>query len=106
MRQIVLDSGDAEAAMLVEILEQDAPEVDAATNWIWRAWQRLHDDRPHYGGGMGPSVPGRIPWTTIMAWARHHNLQDGETAMLDACLVAMDAAYLEWWQQAQATATT
>lgn len=92
---------DEEAASYVIGLKQDAPTIDPSLEWIWRAWQRLHPDRPHYGGGMGPSVPGRIPWSTVRLWCKHHGLRKGEMNMLDLCFGALDGQYLEWWQSKQ-----
>jgi hypothetical protein len=46
---------------------------------------------------MGPSVPGRIPWTVIQQWAHHHGLAKGEMMMLDTVMMALDRVYLEWW---------
>jgi hypothetical protein len=61
--------------------------------WVWRAWTRLNADRPYYGGGMGPMVPGRIPWRTVDEWARRHGL---DMAFLDRCLFEMDSELLAW----------
>lgn len=46
---------------------------------------------------MGPSVPGRIPWTVVRLWAEYHNLRRGEMDLLDAAFGVMDAAYIDWW---------
>lgn len=53
---------------------------------------------------MGAPVPGRIPWSIVRLWCKHHRLQKGEMDMLDACFAAMDSAYLEWWQAKQTPA--
>lgn len=100
LREIAKD--DPEAAALVSALEEDMPVINPAFDWIWRAWHRLSDDRPRYGGGMGPSVPGRIPWTVVAQWCRHHDLTRAEMLLLDACFAVMDVVYLEWWSAAQA----
>jgi hypothetical protein len=86
---------------MVQALEVDAPPIDPTLEWIWRAWHRLSDDRPHFGGGMGPPIPGRIPWSVVHLWAEHHELQKGEMDMLDLCLGQMDVVYLEWWRSIQ-----
>jgi hypothetical protein len=85
----------------VAIESLEAPPVDPTLEWIWRAWHRLSDDRPRFGGGMGPPVPGRIPWLTVRLWCRHHDLTKGEMDMLDVCFAAMDAVYIDWWSAAQ-----
>jgi hypothetical protein len=99
LREIGAD--DPEAAQAADRLAVEEPPADASLDWIWRAWHRLSDDRPRYGGGMGPSVPGRIPWMVVQAWSRHHRLHRGEMQMLDLCLGAMDAAYIAWWSEQQ-----
>jgi hypothetical protein len=65
--------------------------------WVWRAWHRLHPDRPQYGGGFGPAVPGDIPWWQLAAWAEHHGMTSGEFAILDLSVRAMDRVYRAWW---------
>jgi hypothetical protein len=74
-----------------------APFIEPEFLWIWRAWHRLHPDRPQHGGGLGPSVPGDIPWTVVRQWAEFYHLSRGEFHMLDRVLQAMDAEYREWW---------
>jgi hypothetical protein len=64
--------------------------------WIWRAWERLHQDRPMLGGGMTAAVPGRIPWRDIRAWCGEHNYGPGEMEFMDACFGQMDAEYSAW----------
>lgn len=95
---------DPQAQEIVDRLLPEVPEVDASLDWIWRAWHRLSDDRPQWGGGMGPSVPGRIPWITLHTWSQHHDLSRAEMAMLDLCIGEMDAVYLTWWTDNQAKA--
>ena len=70
-----------------------APEISNWLEWVWRAWHRLSLDRPYYGGGMGPSIPGRISWQSVAAWAKHHGQDAG---FLDKAVVAMDTVYLDW----------
>lgn len=62
----------------------------------WRCWHRLHLDRPYWGGGMGPMVPGRIPWAAVRAWAEHHAMTSDEHEFLDHCIREMDAAFLDY----------
>lgn len=62
--------------------------------WIWRAWHRLHLDRPWWGGGMGPVVPGRIPWATVRDWAAFHDLSGDDMLLLDTCIRALDGEFL------------
>jgi hypothetical protein len=77
---------------------QPAPELtppDPAFEWIWRAWWRLHPDRPMHSMGMAGSAPGRIPWRDVRAWCAHHGYGDDAMAMLEVGLAAMDKVYLE-----------
>jgi hypothetical protein len=74
-----------------------APFIEPYLMWVWRAWHRLHPDRPQLGGGMGPSVPGDIPWTVVRDWAVFHGLTAHEFEMLDRLVQAMDAEYRDWW---------
>jgi hypothetical protein len=64
--------------------------------WVWRAWHRLNLDRPMRGGGFGPMMPGRIPWTTVRDWCEFHDYSADEMAFLDHCLREMDSVFLEW----------
>jgi hypothetical protein len=89
--------GDPEAVGLVASLEAELPVDDPALDWIWKAWQRLRHDRPFYGGGMGPPVPGRIPWTVVRAWGQYHRLRRGEFEMMDLCFAVLDGVYIEWY---------
>lgn len=50
-------------------------------------------------GGMGPSVPGRIPWTVVRDWCAEEGYTRGEFAELDTCFAAMDDEYLAHWQE-------
>jgi hypothetical protein len=97
-----------DAGMRPDISEADmppAPFIEPEFIWLWRAWHRLHPDRPYHGGGMGPAVPGAIPWKLVRLWAKHHNLSRGEHAMLDRAIQALDAEYLAWWGERQAADT-
>lgn len=74
------------------------PKVDLASQWIWRAWWRLSDDRTMHPGGLGPSVPGRIPWTVVRAYCGHYGMTDGEMALMERCFADLDRVYLLDWQ--------
>jgi hypothetical protein len=63
---------------------------------VWRAWQRLSRDRPRIGGGMGPSIPGFVPWPTVMEWADRHRLSDDEATFIDVVLTALADFELKW----------
>jgi hypothetical protein len=78
-----------------------AAKFDPQWRWIWRAWERLGLDRPYHGGGMGPPVPGNIPYLTVRQWASDHDMTRGEFEMLDACLRAMDKEYIAHWVSRQ-----
>lgn len=79
-------------------------EVDEQWAWIWRAWHRMSIDRPYYGGGMDRPVPGRIPWTMVMQWAREYRLADGERDLLDYCIVRMDVVFADWYNASKENA--
>jgi hypothetical protein len=79
----------------------DAPIVDHRFNFVWRAYDRLSSDRKWRSGGMGPSVPGQIPWSVVRQWAEEHNLTYDDKWLMDACFQAMDALYIEWWNEQQ-----
>lgn len=91
--------------MLEEDDQPAAPELPDWLRWIWRAWSRLHHERPHVVGGFAAplggmtirSVPGRIPWTAVRAWCRHHGHGADDMEMLEGCIAALDDVYLEWW---------
>jgi len=78
-----------------------APNVDPRWRWVWRAWHRLSPDRPFHGGGMGPSVPGNIPWWQIRLWARDHDMTAGQRHVLDICIQRMDETYRTWSTERQ-----
>lgn len=48
---------------------------------------------------MGPSSPGGIPWTVVMAWADRHEYDGDEADTLDRLVREMDAEYLDWWRE-------
>jgi hypothetical protein len=70
-----------------------------------RAWNRLHDERPHtvagYAAPMGAMVlksrPGRIPWTAINRWCERHAMPADDAEFLDRCIAVLDSEYLAWW---------
>jgi len=64
-------------------------------------WHRLSPDRPFHGGGMGPPVPGNIPWRDLRMWADTHDLTRGQFMMLDICVRKMDEAYRDWVRERQ-----
>jgi hypothetical protein len=78
-----------------------APDVDRQWQWIWRAWHRLSDERPQYGGGMGPLIPGNIPWSLVYRWAEAHGMTRGEMVFLDFCIQRMDRTFHKWWVSKQ-----
>jgi hypothetical protein len=80
-----------------------APNVQPRFRWIWRAWHRLSLDRPYYGGGMGPPVPGNIPWWMIRLWAQDHHMTRGQMLMLDVCIRKMDETYRMWMRDKMET---
>lgn len=89
---------EADAAPLAAALAPQAaePELPAWVHWIWRAWWRLSDERPWIAGGMGPSRPGRIPWTAVAAWCAARGYGEDQEDQLEAGLAAMDEEYLSW----------
>lgn len=81
------------------------PEVDVAPHhrWIWRAWWRLHADRPWRAGGMGPPIPGAIPWTVLTAWADREGCDDNDRDLLGLGIAAMDSEWMAWHEEQQRT---
>jgi hypothetical protein len=75
-------------------------------HWVWRAWHRLHQDRPWVGGGMAAPQPRRIPWAAVMAWSDRHGYGSEQADFLDRCCQVMDAVFLDWWQAQQRTGAT
>lgn len=51
------------------------------------------------GGTLIKGVPKAIPWRAVKAWADYHDLSRAEMALLDRCIVAMDAAYISVWSK-------
>jgi hypothetical protein len=70
------------------------PDVPEWLEWVWRAWHRLNLDRPYFGGGMGPMVPGRIAWRDVVTWCEFHDLPGEAVGFLDRCIVAMDTEFV------------
>lgn len=71
------------------------PEIPADFEGVWRAWHRLHLDRPWRSGGFGPPTPGPIPWRDVLAWCDFHGVEGADVAMYDACVIAMDSVFME-----------
>jgi hypothetical protein len=46
-------------------------------------------------------MPGRIPWSVVMAYADRHGYTTDEAEFLDRCLAVMDGVYHEWWRAQQ-----
>ena len=94
-----------ELVALAEARAAEEPEIDPSLAWIWRAWSRLHDERPHITTGfavpMGAIIiiprPQKIPWSKVMAWAQTYALSDQDTDILDYCIQELDKEFLEWW---------
>lgn len=75
------------------------PEVPPHLIWIWRCYQRLSADRPWHGGGLGPAIPGAIPWVCVAKWIEFHNYNDAEAQMLDHCVREMDTVYIQHYHE-------
>lgn len=69
------------------------PQVPEVWLPVWRAWRRLSADRPMHGGGLGPPVPGRIPWRDIDRWCARHG---GDVAEYSEIFDSMDEVYVRW----------
>lgn len=67
--------------------------MDPAYSWLWRAWSRLSEERPWFGGGMGPAAPGAIPWRALREWAEEYRLTVEEFDLLDEVVMVLDAQY-------------
>jgi len=74
------------------------PQVHDWLVWVWRCWNRLAHDRPWLGGGMGPAVPGRIPYIAIRRWAKDHGIKPGspDHLFLDTLVQELDEEYVGW----------
>lgn len=46
---------------------------------------------------MGGSVPGNIPYLTLIKWCEVHSLSRDEMIFLDRATYAMDAVYRDWY---------
>ena len=53
-------------------------------------------DRPWRGGGMGPMMPGGVPWAAVRDWCEFHDYPGDAVLFLDSCVRDMDAVFLEW----------
>ena len=73
------------------------PEVEEWVMWVWSAWQRLSQDRPWRGGGMGPMIPGQIPWQSVRDWCHHRGRSADDVDFADQCIQAMDGVYINWY---------
>ncbi|MFT9398467.1 hypothetical protein [Acetobacter sp.] len=75
--------------------------------WIWRAWHRLSTSRNYVTCGIGVPMGGTIingrplgiTWETVIRWAEYNNLGRAETALLDYCIVQMDAVFIPKYHQ-------
>lgn len=70
------------------------PEMPAWAGTVWQCWESLHHDRVQIPVGMGASVPGRIPWLAVDAWARRYGISGDQFEFLLICLEAMDLEYM------------
>lgn len=91
----VAASDPAAAEMLAARAGPALVELEPAFEWIWRAWWRLHRDRPYRSLGMAGAFPCGILWADIARWAAHHRYGDDALAMLDTGIGAMDQVFLE-----------
>lgn len=89
---------DPEAAAHAEAVAQRATPLEPQHEWLWRAWNRLSQDRPWIAGGLAAPVPGRIPWSTVADWCERQGYTDDERDFMDAVLEQLDADYLGWWR--------
>ena len=51
------------------------------------------------GATLIKSVPGKIGWSSVMAWCDVHDYGADDREMMDLCIQAMDRAYLELWAE-------
>ena len=80
------------------LMGEDLPSPDVPEHflWLWRAWHRLSLDRPWIGGGMAPSVPGRIAWRDVVQWCEWHGREAWEVEMASRVFADMDRVYIAW----------
>ena len=87
----------------MEILADDvdipAPDFDEWLLPAWRCWWRLHLERPWFGGGLGPMLPGRIPWRDVLAWCEFHDMSGDDCLFTDELVRRMDTAYHAWYAE-------
>lgn len=83
-----------------------SPDVPDWLVWVWRAWWRLHEDRPWLGGGLGPLAPCRIPWRDVVLWAGVFGLDAEQLATLERLIGQMDAEFLAWHVEKNPPPTT
>lgn len=88
-------ASDPAARAEAERLAAKVPAVAPAFEPAWRAWHRLHLDRPVPAMG---GTPGRIPWRDVMAWADRYG---DDAGLLDHFIMAMDTEYLDWCRERQ-----
>ena len=102
---------EPEAAAALERVNEDAPDVDPATDWVWEAWWMLGNDRPTevvgsaiaMGGMAIMSRPRGIPWTAIDRWCERNGYGDDRAAMLTRCMAEMDRVFIDHWDAKQRT---
>lgn len=75
----------------------DAPAVPSHLLWAWVQFRHMDSTcRPHIGGGMGPSIAGPIPHTTMLAILdRHPDIGEAGREWYLAIWQRMDAAAME-----------
>lgn len=66
------------------------------TEFVWRCWHRLHQDRTWHGGGFAAATPGRIAWRDVMAWADRYQC---DAEFLDEMLGQLDAVFVTWHRE-------
>ena len=63
---------------------------------IWSAWHRLSQDREWISGGMGPPIPQRITWRSVVDWCDYYDVPPHQVDLYDSCFAAMDEVFMEW----------
>lgn len=71
-----------------------SPDVRPDLAWVWRAWWRLHRDRPWFGGGLGRAAPGSIPFRDVVQWCQANGHPRKVWGFVDRCFQAMDREFL------------